>query len=114
MSASNAEYRGILGGRYVSPGTRWSQLKGQREYLPLAEGQSVGIHRGSLAGAACDIAIALARQSPFGLRLQLIRVFGDGWQDVVEHSLRVDLILICAILVGMFASVLDLGDVGHC
>lgn len=79
--------------------------RGQRKYLPLAEGKSIGIHSCPLACPTSDIAVALAGQSLLGLRLQLIRVLGDGGQDVVEHSRRIDLILVCAVRVLDFVGV---------
>jgi hypothetical protein len=113
MLVGDVEHYEVLRGGHGSPESRWDQLKGQRKYLPLAEGQSIGIHGGSLASTTSDVGIAFARQSLFCLRLQLIGVLSDGWQDVVKHALRVDFILICAILAGVIAGVLDPRDVLH-
>jgi hypothetical protein len=87
--------------------------RGQRKYLPLAKGKSIGIHSCPLACPTSNIAVALAGQSLFGLRLQLIRVLGDGGQDVVEHSRRINLILVCAVFAGLVARVLGFVDVRH-
>ena len=83
------------------------------EYLPLTEGQSVCVHRGSLTRTTGHIGIALARQRLLGLRLQLVRVLGDGGHDVVEHAPGIDFILVCAVFAGVLARVLDVVDVGH-
>jgi hypothetical protein len=88
-------------------------IEGYIVYLPLAEGQSVCIHGGSFAGTACDITVALARQSFLGMRLELVWVVCDGWQDVIEHALGVDFVLIRPIVTHMLAGFLRFVDVRH-
>src|SRR5271170_1913804 len=88
-------------------------IEGYVVYLPLAEGQPVCIHGGSFAGTACDITIALARQSFLSMCLELVWVLGDGWQDVMEHALGVDLVLICPVVAHMPAGVFRFVDVRH-
>src|SRR3954447_24758072 len=82
-------------------------------YLPLAECQPVCIHGGSFAGTACDITVALAGQSFLGMRLELVWVLSDGWQDVMEHALSVDLVLIRPVVTHILARVLQFVDVCH-
>lgn len=103
----------LLEGCHALLESAWDELKGQCTYLPLAEGQSIGVHSRALACTASDIAVALARQSLFGLRLQLVRVHGDGGEDAVEHSRRINFILICTVRAGIVARVLNFAGVRH-
>lgn len=66
-----------------------------RVYLPLSEGQAIGIHCRLLPGAASDIIEASSSQMRFGLSFELVRIGGDSWKSVLEQAISVDFLKNC-------------------
>ena len=105
---------GAFVGLAVKDASVTGKIVGWREtYLPLAKGESVGVHCGAFAGAASDVGIAFGRKSFFGLCFEFIGVFGYCGIDVFEHAIGVDFVLVCAVLAGVRARVLDFRDICH-
>jgi hypothetical protein len=75
-------------------------LEHARDYFPLSECLSVGIHRLACASSACDIAVTGGRQDFFGCCFPLVGICSQDWTSAFQ-SIEVDLLLVTAIVLGV-------------